>query len=873
MKRTKTNKKLFSILSAIIGVVFAFSVGITYAPSALNLRYGSNPVSTDAFIGNQQVYVINDTISNPVVYGSGANNFEVAIQYSVAYDFDVRIAYSLTWSNGESANNVILNYVNRDNIICDEKYIYLAETVPAGSGKITLISGASFVDAADMETYGGATLTVNITNSSVKIYKAQSVYDEEHPLYTEAMEKYAESTAAPAWVRRKKNKTADSSSAYAMVYNYRYNYAQGIPYPQAETAYKKPAAQRTFEETLTDSNSQQVINSYTQHYVYGTLWGGGNRYYAGVGIYVIAGSEDLELEIQVAGVWRTNGNVEKTFENNIQYNYNEKYWDLNQISSNKLWEIRTFKYKIEARSARYIEILDSVEVISARGTTNPSAAYRLVTNNIIINPLNNDAIKSITYSEANCKLITYSSIGSNVEESTKTIYPAETISIVNTTKYSNGLYDSYLSNDPSQQKFNANISLINNTADFRTVSVNYHLYYHLSNGVTKLYNDQGKRASDLINGTTVLPKHAFISTNSLNLLYYSYSAESDETLDEINGEAGKTTDTVIIPPYSSVNIMSQYSVGKELSDNIVTLFDDTSTVDFKEFYDAWTYIELETVSNEIASIETTPENATEAKTNLLLEATKTATQTVISVKNNTNMAVTGIEINNLAIREYKKTSQDPEDNKPFDWDVSYWKYYDANSNRLTEETDFDSGLYHLETESYSQTTNTITYQNDFKVDETKSTRIYDNGETKTTLLPGESVIIALVDTTNKVVLSGTSSASSVEDLTGVTIINNGTTKAYLVNYTENSYYLRLNTNISSTNFFYKEEYGYYMGILRPGQILTISLNEVVEIEEGDLINTSYEVEGVPTTDFNADLLKDWDVDAVAKYSELFNIEK
>ena len=42
MKRAKTNKKIFTIFSAIIGVVFAFITGATYCVSSLNLSYGTN---------------------------------------------------------------------------------------------------------------------------------------------------------------------------------------------------------------------------------------------------------------------------------------------------------------------------------------------------------------------------------------------------------------------------------------------------------------------------------------------------------------------------------------------------------------------------------------------------------------------------------------------------------------------------------------------------------------------------------------------------------------------------------------------------------------------------------------------------------------
>ena len=47
MKTAKTNKNLIKILSAIISVVFACIVGITYCVTSLdNLKYGANPNGT-----------------------------------------------------------------------------------------------------------------------------------------------------------------------------------------------------------------------------------------------------------------------------------------------------------------------------------------------------------------------------------------------------------------------------------------------------------------------------------------------------------------------------------------------------------------------------------------------------------------------------------------------------------------------------------------------------------------------------------------------------------------------------------------------------------------------------------------------------------
>ena len=126
MKRAKTRKNLMIILNLLLGLVFALSVGYTFANEMLNLLVGSDVYSTTAYATNQQYAIINDTIDNPILFSSGEHNQEVKIKYSFGYDFDIRIKYSLEWTGAQNSdtNNVILHFANRDDYIVDNEYIY-----------------------------------------------------------------------------------------------------------------------------------------------------------------------------------------------------------------------------------------------------------------------------------------------------------------------------------------------------------------------------------------------------------------------------------------------------------------------------------------------------------------------------------------------------------------------------------------------------------------------------------------------------------------------------------------------------------------------------------------------------------------------------
>ena len=93
---------------------------------------------------------------------------------------------------------------------------------------------------------------------------------------------------------------------------------------------------------------------------------------------------------------------------------------------------------------------------------------------------------------------------------------------------------------------------------------------------------------------------------------------------------------------------------------------------------------------------------------------------------------------------------------------------------------------------------------------------------------------------------------------------------------------RVNANLSTSNFknydndevAEEDKYSYFMGILRPGQMIKINLSTSLELDDGDLINTKHEVsEGVYSTDFNVDLLSDWNASAVVDLTRLFNVKK
>ena len=890
IKKAKTKRNFITILSAILGVVFAFITGFTYCAKSIELKYGVNPNSTVAYLANQQYHLVNDTIDNPIVFGEGSHNFEIALQYAFDYNFDVRLKYKMEWSVGvkqadnsydKTATNVILHFANRDNIIYDENFIFVANSVTAGNGKLTFITGVDFVDPTD-ETYFGQTLRITIID--VKIFKQQDSYAKSsHLLTVEDADAntlgdngVSSSVAAQAWIYYK-NRTS-SKNSYVMMYNHRRNYETGLPYSGLETAYKK----------VVDSSNK--VTSYA--------WLGGEKAYAGTGMYVITGTESIKLKIKVAGIWRDSNNNDIDHndkdasgnmiisENSIKYNYAEDWlhsaWDFT-----RLWETRTFDYVIPANSAYYIDIIDSVEIISAgRIATNLYDAYRLVTNSIIINEgltttdeegATVELHTAFSYDESSANYIQLKPVYSNSGVSATKSYADKTsngIEVVNKTIYSNSLYESSVLLTESQN-FNTNINLINNTSSVKTVSITYQLKYTISNGSTDL-TDETKdgevvtaytRAEEYIkNGTHEEDIDAFNDD-----LYYSYSLGSNN-LDTSALATTKMKTSVTIDPYSSVNICEGYSVSAELRNEIKTAFGD--------YYDVWTYL-----------IATPSVVTTQNTANLAIEKSINDSGLLeLSVKNNTNSTVSGIQVNSLVVKELEleEDGYDLEQmaNAPSDWEVNYWKYYTRSGSE-------GNYTYTQQTSMPTYAQNTYYKKNQEYLTVTPTTQDISNVSLKT----GDSVVFAraTLTATKQVNVSGFVTSSTVVNEQTAMLINAGDDSAYIVNTsTDTSYYIRFTGTYSGTDATHFEDvevtesgktitYNYYIGILRPGQILNVPMSATGDMTAADIVTTRYEKtiidengdeQTITTTDYDAQRLTDagWDSSIVAKFTTLFTIK-
>ncbi len=729
-----------------IGVVFAFTIGTTYASIAYSIEAGSNVYATTTYLAKQEYSVINDTATTPIAFGIGSRMSEVSIQYSYSYDFDIRIKYSLTWSNGKSTDNVILRYVDRDSLIVDNQYIYYKNTLSAGSGNLKLISGVDFVDNTDT-TYAGAGLTINITE--VKVYKVQSSYSTSHTLAVSG------STASEAWVWYKNRTSKDT--AYAIVYNLRSTYKNGIDYPGAEGAYSR------------------VVNS--DNRVTTATWLGGNREYGGMGMYIITGKNAYTLKVKVTGAWiNESGEAGGTdsgafvWTNNIKFNYSAN-WTNPVADSDRIFETREFAYHIPAGTAVYIELVDGIEV-TCEGRASQSidayTGYRIVTNVY----LNDSTFLSDDFEDNIASVDGLAN--SNIAVASKTSYADKNtdLTVYNTTTFDSALYNYY---DQGMQYFYGNAMVVNNTADSLSVSLTYAINVYYSNG----------------NSATT--EGAWIRTEMLN---------------ETTGlTITNTKSTVILAPYSAVNIFEHFGI------SIASLLASSNNSD------AWVEIVVGVTSG----------TSTSTNKNLQVEIGLSGSNYVLSVKNNTNATIKGVTASVSAVihkATFTQFSQSQDKNEPKDWLSNYWEYFTSNRLDSNIKTYINWSESHYSV-SYGGTnaTPTVTVANNFSKSGSTSVTLTNSS---VTLLPGESVVMATVvkPTDTEYIFTTSATATSVDNSGRIGILFHGTSSAYIYNNTESTYYIRFTGSMTATqtNISTINSINYYVGVVRPGQIVEIPMS-------------------------------------------------
>lgn len=766
--KNKNKSNLIKIICVIIGAVFAFTTSIVYGAFSWKREHNSG-YATGAFLPNQTYQIINDTLPNGILYSDGVKEYEVALQYSYDYAFNFYVEYELNWSNGLDASNVILNFSNRNAWIVDNSRIYYRDTVAAGTGKLPIIVGVDFVDNYNSNYYG-AKLTINI--KKVEIAKTN-----------ESLDQTGIAGAAYAQYQARKLASYNTANAYAVVYN---------PTNKGSYQPKAPVGKTAFETKTSTTGSTSVTTT-------SKLFG--NKNYVGLGAYVITGSSPINLVAKVIGSWvadtgkTTDPSSANINTNTIKYNYSSGWIGESYDVGTIVQEIRTFQYTIPAHTAMYIDIIDSVEMIT-RGMLAAAnyTDFHIETDLLLNSDTQLNFENGLATSTITTKTLSGTSYSTNL--------PTQDYSVVNSSKYDAALYNVTTG---GAQTYKTQIKVINNTASKMSVSASYTLKAYISNG-----------------NSTADYQPAAGSTTPKDGNPFEFDDESHWDRDEYSYTSSITVGahnaSQVIAPYSAMTICTSFTVPNDMVAKLVAA---------KAAYsgkDVW--IEL------VPKI--TPATSTAADTQLVLETVVSGTTAKLYAKNVSSNALTSLSLN-LKYSRYSTQANMTSttlSTEPANWKKEYWKYYVSNSgsykqvNEVNNPTSNSDGSTSIKTASMPTFAAGTYYTN--------SGWIGANAYTTTSsaiVNPGEKVLLGSLTITASQTydFSDYTLIGSVATASDVNLVNETTGSAFIKNNsTTKSYYIRFSSSASFTdttksNFFQDGSFWYLYGLIRPGQVIPINI--------------------------------------------------
>lgn len=813
--KNKNKSNLIKIICVIIGAVFAFTTSIVYGAFSWKREHNSG-YATGAFLPNQTYQIINDTLPNGILYSDGVKEYEVALQYSYDYAFSFYVEYELKWSNGLDSSNVILNFSNRNAWIVDNSRIYYRDTVAAGTGKLPIIVGVDFVDNYNSNYYG-AKLTINI--KKVEIAKTN-----------ESLDQTGIAGAAYAQYQARKLASYSTANAYAVVYN---------PTNKGSYQPKAPVGKTAFETKTSTSGSTSVTTT-------SKLFG--NKNYVGLGAYVITGSSPINLVAKVIGSWvadtgkTTDPSSANINTNTIKYNYSSGWIGESYDVGTIVQEIRTFQYTIPAHTAMYIDIIDSVEMIT-RGMLAAAnyTDFHIETDLLLNSDTQLNFENGLATSTITTKTLSGTSYSTNL--------PTQDYSVVNSSKYDAALYNVTTG---GAQTYKTQIKVINNTASKMSVSASYTLKAYISNG-NSTANYQPAAGS-----TTPKDGNPFEFDDESHWDRDEYSYTSSITVGAHNASQ-------VIAPYSAMTICTSFTVPNDMVAKLVAA---------KAAYsgkDVW--IEL------VPKI--TPATSTAADTQLVLETVVSGTTAKLYAKNVSSNALTSLSLN-LKYSRYSTQANMTSttlSTEPANWKKEYWKYYVSNSgsykqvNEVNNPTSNSDGSTSIKTASMPTFAAGTYYTN--------SGWIGANAYTTTSsaiVNPGEKVWLGdlTITASQTYDFSDYTLTGSVATASDVNLVNETTGSAFIKNNsTTKSYYIRFSgsvafasSDVTQSNFFKKNEekssssFWYLYGLIRPGQVIPINITA---------LDSQISIEAVEdTTGSLPTQISDWPTTVVEKLKTMYN---
>ncbi len=327
------------IIAILLCIAFVLNAGYTLAAAAYSLNVSSiGDSQTETYTEFASMQGEGTGYSETYTYAVGSVNNSIKLNYGFSHKYDIAVKFEATYKDGEHlAKDFSLDMVDRDKWCVDMpmvsdldrrgSYYALASTsnrlegvmyymgTLEGTGYLPIISGVTFYTSGNNTYVNEADeLTITVT----PIYsKSTGTYDSTHKFYTTSKFYNSDKTAINNWVTYMTAYQQDKTrvdETKCMYYNAYSTEETALEYPSDDLSWDgENLVMPTELERSNTAYKYKVIRTQTGEdaegnaiYSYATSYDNviaGNKYYGGLGVYVIPGSSLVTVDISFNYDW------------------------------------------------------------------------------------------------------------------------------------------------------------------------------------------------------------------------------------------------------------------------------------------------------------------------------------------------------------------------------------------------------------------------------------------------------------------------------------------------------------------------------------------------------------------------------------------
>ena len=676
--------KLNIIIAILLCIAFVLNAGYTLAAATYSLNAASvGDGQTETYTEFASMQGEGSGYTETYTYAVGSVNNSIKLNYGFSGKYDVAVKFTATYKNGEHlAKDFSLDIVDRDKWCIDMptvsdlggsgSYHALASTsntlqgvmyymgMLEGTGRLPIISGVTFYTSGNNTYINEADeLTITVT----PIYsKSTGSYDSSHKFYTTSVFYNDNKTAINNWTtymaayQQDKTRVAETRLMYYNAYSAE---ETALEYPSDNLSWNgENLVMPTELERSNTSYKYKVIRTQTGEdaegnatYSYATSYdniAAGNKYYGGLGVYVIPGSSLVTVDISFNYDWYdcVNDQIISGDVNPIGYKF-----------SSEMTKVGTaYYYNRTIAEPTYIDVLEYMLLTASSGfKTALKNGYKVVIYNLTAKT---HASTPAGWTSSGESAVNYEINNSSIQSGI----------LIKKDKWASG--STHVETDVS----------IRNTGStdlaIKEFTVKGTLWYGTYGDQTSFSEYGAGALQDILTGSGDL-LYRGVNVDENMWTFYSYNPTTNVYTFKRNSGVN------YIPSGSAITLISGVSVAQQSYPTEYTKIDgvDTSFV-----YDYWCTLEVGIVTATASYGAQSAYTDLEVETNGYYSQITSSSPAYIYVRNNTNQNISSITLESMVLHPLTSTNKPLRDHINTGSNVSYAVTNYVNGESSTKAT-------------------------------------------------------------------------------------------------------------------------------------------------------------------------------------------